>query len=381
MKIAYLKTIIGFGILGVTILSFGFQTFAFSEPLDEPEKIVIDFFDDRLCPVCRDTKNFIESLTDDYPALELVVHPISDIKKLKAVADQRGIENYQLMAPTIFIGDNFFQFTDFSNKQEDMIINAILGESVTGNGYSIKIPFLDIEIDTNRLSLPIITIILASMDGLNICSIGALILVLTIVMVLNSKKHIFFYGSLFILTSATVYGILVFAWGKLFEFLVGQLEILRTIVGLAALVGGIYFVREFWRYFKYGPTCEMTNSKLIAGATQRLTVAFNSPGRQIGLLTGSVMFFAAVVTIVELPCSIGIPVAFVGILTEAGVSLTAYIFYILTYLFFFMLIEIVLFVGAMVTKKIWFVNSKMITWVTLASALVLFYLAFYYLFS
>ena len=91
------------------------------------------------------------------------------------------------------------------------------------------------------------------------------------------------------------------------------------------------------------------------------------------------MFFAAVITIVELPCSIGIPIAFAGILVEKGVSLGVYIFYILLYLFFYMLIELIIFTGAVLTKKIWFAGSKAITWITFVGAMVLFYLAFYYL--
>jgi len=343
--------------------------------------MVIHFFDDRLCPVCQDTKNFINSILENYPEVEFKIYSISDIPKLSQVAEDHGIVDYNIMAPTIFIGDNFFQFRDFTERNKAMIVNALSGKTVEEAGSFIKIPVSNIEIDTSNLSLPAITAILASVDGLNVCSIGALILVLTIVMVLDSKKQIFFYGGLFILTSATIYGLLVFVWGKLFELLIGQLEILRVIVGLAALAGGIYFTKEFWRYFKYGPTCKTIDSKLIANASKRLKQAFDKPGRQTTLLVSSVVFFAAVVTIVELPCSVGIPVAFAGVLAEAGVSLWSYIFYILLYLLFYMLIEIILFIGAVVTKKVWFVNSKMITWITLLGALVLFYLAFYYLFS
>jgi hypothetical protein len=68
-------------------------------------------------------------------------------------------------------------------------------------------------------------------------------------------------------------------------------------------------------------------------------------------------------------------------LVEEGVSLLEHILYISIYLLFYMLIEIIIFTGAVLTKKIWIANSRAITWVTLAGALILFYLAFYYLFS
>lgn len=359
--------------------SLGGLVFAETEAVDE--KLIIHLFDDRLCSVCRDTKNFIESILDDYPEVELKIYPISDTQKLSEITQEHGVEQYNIMAPTIFIGDNFFQFRDFTSRNERMIIGAIEGELIENDRFIIKIPFLNIEIDISNWSLPAITVILGSIDGFNICSIGALILVLSIVMIFDSKKKIFFYGGLFILTVVMVYGTLLFIWGKLFEILVGQLEILRIIVGLAALGGAIYFFKEFWRFFKYGPTCKGSDSKIIRAATEKLKKTFEEPGGKAYLLAGSVMFFAAVITIVELPCSIGIPVAFVGILVESGVSLGTYIFYILFYLFFFMLIEMIVFTGAVLTKKIWFANSKTITWIIFIGALVLFYLAYYYLFS
>ncbi len=366
--------------LGVILFSV-FSGTAFAEREVVEERLTIHFFDDRLCPICRDAKEFLESIKEDYPQVELKIYPISDTEKLEEIAKEHGVEDYRIMAPTIFINDNFFQFRDFTSRQEDTLIKAIEGEIVEEDCCIINIPFLNIEIDISNWSLPFITIILGSIDGFNVCSIGALILVLSIVMVLDSKKKIFFYGGLFILTAVIVYGILVFIWGRLFALLVGQLEILRIIVGMAALGGGIYFFKEFWRFFKYGPTCNSSKSKLARIATEKLKKSFEEPGKKAYLLAGSIIFFAAVITIVELPCSVGIPVAFAGILVEQGVSLGAYISYILFYLFFYMLIEMIVFTGAVLTKKIWFANSKVITWITFTGALVLFYLAYYYLFS
>jgi thiol-disulfide isomerase/thioredoxin len=361
---------------------FLFSSFAQAEQLVlEEEKVIIHLFDDRLCPVCRDAKSFIQSIEQDYSQIELRIYPISDITKLREIAEEYGVEDYGIMAPSIFIGDNFFQFRDFTSRHEEMIIRAIEGEIIDDDCCIIRIPFLNIELDIRGWSLPLMTMILSSLDGLNICSIGALILILSIVIIFESKKKIFFFGGLFILTTAVVYGILVFTWGRLFEVLVGQLEILRIIVGLAALGGGIYFFKEFWRFFKYGPTCQVSDSALAKKATEKLKKSFEDSKRGSFRLAGAIMFFAIVIILVELPCSIGLPVAFTGILIEAGIPLSSYIFYILLYLFFYMLIEIIIFVGAVLTKKIWFADSRVITWITFIGAVVLFYLAYYYLFT
>lgn len=345
---------------------------------EQETETTIYLFDDRLCPVCRDTKNYIESIKDDFN-LNLVVYSITDTQKLKEIAEKYGVTEYNIMAPTLFINDNFFQFRDFTYRNEEIILAAIKGELINDDDFVIKIPFLETEVDIKNWSLPMVAVVLGSIDGFNVCSIGALILVLSIVMALNSRKQIFFYGGLFIFVSVAVYGSLIFVWGKLFEILIGQLDFLRIIVGLAALGGGIYFFKQFYRFYKFGPTCESSNSKIASKAIMKLQKSFNDPRKKFSLLFSSVVFFAVVITLVELPCSVGIPLAFAGILVESGVSSASYIFYILMYLFFYMLIEMVIFVGAVMTKKIWFANSKMVTWVTFLGAMVLFYLAYYYL--
>jgi hypothetical protein len=350
----------------------------------EQERIVIDFFDDRLCSVCRETKSFIEEKALENPLIELNVYPITDTEELYKKVEHYGIKNYKIMSPTIFITSgesfNFFQFRDFTSRQEESLTKAIQGETVEEDCCMIKVPFLGVEIDIGDWSLILISVILGSLDGFNVCSLGALILILSIVLVLDSRKKIFLYGGIFILTTVVTYGVLVFAWGKLFGSLIGHLEILRIIVGLAALGGGIYFLKEFWKYFKHGPTCESSKSSLFQKATARLQNAFKE-SKGTFFITTSIILFAVVITIIELPCSIGVPIAFTGILIENSLSSASYFFHILIYLFFYMIDEFLIFFVAVFTKKIWLKDSKAITWITLVGAIIMFYLAFYYLFS
>ena len=366
----------------VLLVSFSGSVLAETNIINNNEegKIIIHFFDDRLCPVCKDAKEFIQDLEGEHPQIELNIYPISDTRKLREIAQEYQIEDYHIMAPTIFINDNFFQFRDFTSREKRMIVNALEGEEIEEDCCLIRIPFLNIEIDIKDYSLLFIAVLLGFIDGFNVCSVGALILVLSIVFILEDRKQIFFYGGLFIVAAVITYGALVFAWGKLFEVLVGQLEILRAIIGLAALLGGIYFFKEFLRFLKYGPACEVSDSKLVRKATERLKKAFEEPDKKFYLLVGSIISFAVIVTIIELPCSIGIPLAFAGILTESGVSTSSYIFYVSVYLFLYMLDELAVFAVAVLTKRIWLANSKIITWVTFLGSMVLFYLAFYYLF-
>ncbi len=347
--------------------------------VDETEEVTIHYFDDRLCPVCADAKDFLQKRAEDDKRIDLNIYQISDTDKLREIAKEHGVEDYYVMAPTIFIGESFLQFTEFSSNQEEKILSAIEGEAVERDCCVVRVPILGIEMDTSELSLGVAAMGLGIIDGFNVCSIGALILILTIVLALDSRKKMLFFGGLFIFTTVAVYGSLVFVWGWLLEMLIGEQETLRMIIGFAALAGSIYFFKEFWRFFKYGPTCKSSDSFLAKGATEKLRKSFEDPKRGMFYLALSVVSFAGIITIVELPCSVGIPLTFSGILAGADIPLLSYVFYILIFLFFYMLIEIVIFVGAILTKNIWFAGSKAITWITFLGALVLLYLAIYYL--
>jgi len=344
------------------------------------ENVTIHFFEDRLCSTCALQKDFMNSIKDNYPNLEIKTYPISETDKLHQLATENHVNNYKIMSPTSFVNGIFFQFNDFGEREKASIIDAIEGNYVESSNNIVNVPLINKEVDLDNLPILLTTIVLSSVDGLNVCSIGALILILSIVLAFNSRRKILLYGGIFILTTATVYGIIVFAWGKVFELLLGQLEILRIIVGLSALIGGGYFFNQFIKFLKSGPACESSKSTLITKTTKKIKSVFDNENSSTLATIGAIIIFASIIVIVELPCSIGIPIVFVGILAEANLSLSSFIFYILIYLLFYMLIEIVVFLIAVFTKRIWLSNSKAITWATLIGSLFLFYLAFYYLF-
>ncbi len=345
------------------------------------EQITVYFFEDRLCSVCKAQKDFMMEIQKDYPQMELVIYQISDFDRLDEVAEMHGVEDIRIMAPTTFIGDNYFQFVYFTDREKEQIINALEGKIVDKNCCLVRIPILNIDIDISGWSLFFIAFILGSLDGFNICSLGALILILSIVLVFKSRKKVFFFGGLFIFTTVVVYGVLVFFWGQLFKTLVGHSEILGYIVGASALFGGIYFFKEFLRFLKHGPTCSSSNNKFATKATKKVQEVFADSKKGTVALVTSIIFFATVITVIELPCSVGIPITFIGILTEAGITSFSSIPYILFYLFFYMIDEVIIFLGAVFTREIWLTQSRAITWVTLIGSLVLFYLSYHYFFG
>jgi len=172
---------------------------------------------------------------------------------------------------------------------------------------------------------------------------------------------------------------LVFVWFRIFSYLAPYITFLNIIIGGLALLGGVYFLRQFFKFIKQGPTCDIKQTKIIAVASEKLERAFKEKKNVLALL-GAVILFAAIVTVIEFPCSAVFPVVFTGMLAEAEVSLAMGIFYILVYLLLYMLIPIVLFLVAVIMKKILSTSRIFMCSITLLASLVLFYLSYSYFF-
>ena len=70
------------------------------------------------------------------------------------------------------------------------------------------------------------------------------------------------------------------------------------------------------------------------------------------------MILAILVNLVELVCSAGLPLGFTQILAENEISKIGYFIYILIYIFFFMLDDIIVFVIAMLTLNLTGFSTK-----------------------
>ena len=70
------------------------------------------------------------------------------------------------------------------------------------------------------------------------------------------------------------------------------------------------------------------------------------------------MVLAASVNLIELMCSIGIPMIFTQILSMNDLSTFKYITYMLTYIVFFLIDDIIIFVISMKTLKVTGISTK-----------------------
>ncbi len=352
------------------------------------EDLEIDFFYSEICPYCAAEEKFLDEIEKKYPEIKVNRYIAADSSNRKLSIDllkKHDAERYIGLVPLTFVGEEFFLGFDnpdgIGKKIEESIQRQLKDlEPKPEEDNKINLPIIG-EIDLTKYSLPAQAAVLGFFDGFNICSLGALILILGLVLVLRSRSRIFIFGGLFILTTAIVYGLLIVIWYQVFYFLAPALKIMNIFVGVLGIAGGVYFFKKFLKYKKYGPTCDIDAGKGVVGKfSKRLKDNFKKSGGLWAIIL-SIFIFAIVITIVEFPCSAVIPVFFASALAEAQISGLTYLLYIAIFILFYMLDEIIIFLIAVFTMTIKLSSSRVMVWLVLLESIVLFGLGFYYLFG
>lgn len=355
----------------------------------EQEKLEIEFFYSKICPHCAAEERFLAEIEKKYPQAKINRYLASDPnyqELLRELAKKHNAERYLGSVPLTFVGEDFFLGFDnekgIGKKIEESLQRQIQGEKKPpgNNNGKINLPFVG-EIDPGHYSLPVLAVLLGILDGFNVCSLAALVLILGLVLSLRSRKKVLIFGGIFILTTAIVYGLLIFLWYQLFSFFSSFLRTIELLIGILGILGGIYFLKEFIRFKKQVPICNSGTGHQIAGKfSAKLQTAFKKSGN-ILTVAGIVLLFAFMLTVVEFPCSAAVPVVFAGIVANANLPSFLYLFYIAFFLVFYMADEIIVFLIALFTMKLWLSSHRFMTWITFVEAIVLFLLGFYYLFG
>jgi len=153
---------------------------------------------------------------------------------------------------------------------------------------------------------------------------------------------------------------------------------MNVFVGVLGILGAVYFLKQFLKARKQNLVCDSQGNKIINRQSLKIQEAFQKSGGILGIIIG-IIIFASIITIVEFPCSAVVPVLFAGVMANAELSLPTYILYLLIYILFYMLDEIVVFLIAVFTMNIKIVSGKAMKWLNLIEAIVLLGMGIYYL--
>ncbi|MDD5481997.1 MAG: cytochrome c biogenesis protein CcdA, partial [Candidatus Shapirobacteria bacterium] len=169
--------------------------------------------------------------------------------------------------------------------------------------------------------LYILGVILGLVDGINPCMFSVLLFLLTYLLAVGSRKKALKVGLAFTLGVFVIYFLFMVGMINLIG-LIGFIQKIKTIVAILALAAGVIMVKDF---FFYGKWFSLEIPSKAKPAVEKLIKKGTIP---------SALLLALLSSLVEIPCTSGIPLVYVTLLAQKG---GAYLPYLIWYNIFFVL--------------------------------------------
>lgn len=338
-------------------------------------EVKLYLFHSASCPHCASERKFLNDIKDDYPNVEFIEYEVTKTEKnaklLKEVKE--AMEDYNNYVPYTVIGEyslsgfnentkaSIYQYLDYclSNKCEDIVSKVINGENINLEKEEVKeeefnLPILG-KINAKSVSLPILSIIIGFIDGFNPCAMWVLIFLISMLLGMKDRKRMWIIGLTFLTTSAIIYLLFMVAWLKI-TIEMQSIVFIRFLIGLVALIGGAINLKSYLKMKNENVGCTVTNKEQRKKTMDKIK-KFTSEKSFILAILG-VITLAISVNFVELACSAGLPLIFTQILALNDLSTLQYSFYIILYILFYLLDDLVIFFIAMTTLKLTGITNK-----------------------
>lgn len=336
-------------------------------------------FHQESCPHCKKEIQYLEELKNEYSNLDVVTYEVSqnvmNYNFMNRVIDKTGIVTNGQVPFTIIGTDYYIGFEDhvkksikdsidkFLNDKNsiDIIAKVKNGEDVSNIKYNVDpkstkvIPILG-EIDAKKVSLPLVAIVIGAIDGFNPCAMWVLLFLIGMLFHMKDKKKMWILGITFLLTSAVMYLLIMAAWLKVaLSFM--TVVWLRIFIAIVALVAGLVNLNSYIKEKKRKDDgCEIVDEKKRKKMFTKIKKITSE--KKFILAIFGIIALAISVNLVELACSAGLPLIFTQILALNDLSTFEYVIYMLIYILFFLIDDIVVFVIAMLTLNIKGISSK-----------------------
>ncbi len=340
--------IISLAILGAIILFTGQEV---AKPITTGG-LEVHFFYLPGCPDCEEQKPFNERLANTYPSIQLIYHDATNPQEfalLPQMLANLGAEDEEVEFPVTIFGELIFTGWD-SAETTGTEIEKALQQCLAGNcpktegqkpWTEITLPMVG-KIKVSEYSLHSLAITLGLVDGFNPCAMWVLAYLISLIVTLKDRRKIWLLVGSFVFASGVLYFLFMTAWLNAF-LLIGYLRPMTIAIGLVALGGGILNVREFITT-KGALVCEIQGEESRKKTMSRMERIVSAP---ITLATiGGIIALAFVVNSIEFVCSAAIPAIFTHVLSLSNLSALQYYGYILLYVSFFMLDDVIIFSSA-----------------------------------
>ena len=351
----------------ILVFLFGSSRFVFAQT----EKIEINFFYSAICSHCKAEEKFLDELEKKYPDIEIkryevIYHPENQ-KILQEFQEKYKVpENEKAYVPATFTPTKYFVgFNDQIAKEIENCLKECLGVG-TVSSQKIKIPIFG-EVDLSKTSLLALTAILGTLDGFNPCAMWVLVVLISLLLTLKSRKKIALVGGTFIFAEGLLYFLFMTAWLNAFLF-IGHISLTRILIGIFGIIFGIWRIRDFI-IWKPGVCKVVDHSKSQEKIFERMKNLLKPTAVPATILGTIVLAFG--VNLVEFFCSAGFPVMYTKILSSQGIGTVQYYLYLFLYDIFYMLDDFIIFGFAFFTLNRFGFSDKYNKYSTLVAGILI----------
>jgi hypothetical protein len=356
--------------------------FGMALPSRAAEPVRLYFFYGEGCPHCAKEEAFFPSLKAKFPDLEIKSYevwsndknaelmsrvasemkvgqagvPLTVIGRRAVVgfseAETTGAQIEAIVADAYSVGD----YEDIAGRViagETGILDGRQPDAAAASGTDKKIKSVFGEFDPTKLSLPALTVLIGLLDSLNPCAMWVLLFLISLLFGLDNKGKMWLLGGTFIFASAAAYFFFLAAWLNIYLF-IGYLSWLRLAIALFAVGSGIFYLKKYWIDRKGG--CKIENDERRRKIIERLKEIAGDPRLAFAIL--GIAALGISINLVELLCSAGLPAIYIPVLTMAGLSKLQYYLYLLLYVFFYILPQLVIFLIAMFSLRVTAISSR-----------------------
>ncbi|MDL1872387.1 glutaredoxin family protein [Deltaproteobacteria bacterium PRO3] len=328
----------------------------FRDGVHGPEEIggggEVHYFFHPQCPHCEVQRGFNEILQRKYPDLSWIRHDVSkaeEAARFREFARRYRIPTGELGIPATFFGDRYFigfvgpetsgarleaglrEFLSLSASE------AASERAVSAAAGTVRLALLG-EFDIRAYSLPVLAVLLGLVDGFNPCAMWVLVYLISLILTLQDRGKIWWLVGTFVLASGVLYFLFMTAWLNAFLW-ISYIRPVSLLIGLFALGIGIFQLRAF---FTAAPlACSVGDAEKRKKTLGKISEIVLSPVGLAGI--GAMLLLAFSVNAIEFLCSAGIPAIFTHLLAITPLETWRHYAYVLIYVFFFMLDDLVIF--------------------------------------
>jgi len=286
----------------------------------------LEIFTRRGCPHCEDAREFVAELEREradlrvtWREVDLDAAALAELERLSSEAgiDAPGVPTFRIGAALV-LG---FESADTTGAR----VRALLQGATPAPADAVETGLFG-TLRASELGLPLFTVALGLIDGVNPCAMWVLLFLLSMLVNLRDRRRMALVAGTFVLASGAVYFAFMAAWLNVFLW-IGVSRGLRIALGVTALAIGALNLKDSLEPGR-GPSLSIPErAKPGIYARVRALLRAESP---LASLAG-VAALALLVNSVELLCTAGLPAVYTAVLARAELSTAQHYGYLALY--------------------------------------------------